>query len=171
MSLHGDLLEQAKHLAKKETKRPKQASLRRAVSAAYYALFHHLIDASSRFAVRGGNREALRNAVTRAFDHGEMKKAAGSFAGGGLPALLHPTVPTPPGVPAELKRLAQAFVELQQARHEADYDLTRAFTRRDALDFVDRTEQAFKDWRTVEGTPAGDAFLIALLLRSKLDRR
>ena len=69
------------------------------------------------------------------------------------------------------KRLAHAFVELQQARHEADYDLTRAFTRRDALDFVDRTEQAFKDWRTVEGTPAGDAFLIALLLRSKLDRR
>ena len=43
--------------------------------------------------------------------------------------------------------------------------------KRLALDFVDRTEQAFKDWRTVEGTPVGDAFLSALLLRSKLDRR
>jgi hypothetical protein len=33
-----DLLEQAKHLANREKKRPRQASLRRAVSTAYYAL-------------------------------------------------------------------------------------------------------------------------------------
>lgn len=171
MSLHRDLLDQAKHLAKRETKRPKQASLRRAVSAAYYALFHRLIDAASRFTIRGGNREALRFVITRAFDHGEMKKAATSFSSGSLPVLLLPTVAHPPGVPAELRRLAQAFVELQQARHEADYDLTRAFTRRDALDFVDRAEQAFADWRTVDGTAAADAFLVALLFRSKLDRR
>jgi uncharacterized protein (UPF0332 family) len=37
------LLEQAKHLANREKKRPRQASLRRAVSTAYYALFHLLI--------------------------------------------------------------------------------------------------------------------------------
>src|SRR5712692_5365690 len=38
-----DLLEQARHLANREKKRPRQASLRRAVSTAYYALFHLLI--------------------------------------------------------------------------------------------------------------------------------
>ena len=38
MSLHQDLLAQARHLLRKEPRRPKQASLRRAVSAAYYAL-------------------------------------------------------------------------------------------------------------------------------------
>jgi len=38
-----DLLEQAKHLANREPKRPEQASLRRAVSTAYYALFHLLV--------------------------------------------------------------------------------------------------------------------------------
>jgi uncharacterized protein (UPF0332 family) len=38
-----DLLEQALHLAKREKKKPRQASLRRAVSTAYYALFHLLI--------------------------------------------------------------------------------------------------------------------------------
>jgi len=37
MSLHADLLAQAEYLAKKEPKRPRQASLRRAISAAYYA--------------------------------------------------------------------------------------------------------------------------------------
>jgi hypothetical protein len=34
MGLHEDLLDQAEHLAGKERKKPKQASLRRAVSAA-----------------------------------------------------------------------------------------------------------------------------------------
>jgi len=39
MSLHADLLDQAEHLAQLDQRRPKQASLRRAVSSAYYALF------------------------------------------------------------------------------------------------------------------------------------
>jgi hypothetical protein len=38
MSFADDLLEQAYHLANRESKKPKQASLRRAVSTAYYAL-------------------------------------------------------------------------------------------------------------------------------------
>lgn len=48
MTLHHDLLEQAEHLAKRETKKPKQASLRRAVSSAYYALFHLLVSDGAR---------------------------------------------------------------------------------------------------------------------------
>lgn len=168
MSLHRDLLDQAGHLAKREPKRPKQASLRRAVSAGYYALFHMLIDAGSRFVVRGNNRTALRHAVTRAFDHGEMKKAANSFAGGTLPKVLRGAVSGT--VPAELQRVCEAFVELQQARHEADYDRTRGFTRSEVLELVGMAEQAFRDWSVVSGSEAADAFLVALLLRSKLDR-
>jgi uncharacterized protein (UPF0332 family) len=43
-SFADDLLQQAYHLARKERLNPRQASLRRAVSTAYYALFHLLID-------------------------------------------------------------------------------------------------------------------------------
>ena len=43
MTLASDLLAQAKHLAGRERGRPRQASLRRAASAAYYALFHLLL--------------------------------------------------------------------------------------------------------------------------------
>lgn len=168
MTLHRDLLDQAGHLAKREPKRPKQASLRRAVSAAYYAVFHMLIDASSRFVVRGNDRASLRFAVTRAFDHGEMKSAANTFKGGTLPSVLQGAVNG--AIQSELKRRCENFIELQQARHEADYDLTRAFTRREVLDLVSMAEQAFRDWSTVAGTQAGDAFLVALLLRKKLDR-
>ncbi|MFH1469627.1 MAG: hypothetical protein ABIO70_34900 [Pseudomonadota bacterium] len=168
MSLHQDLLDQAGHLVKREPKRPKQASLRRAVSAAYYAVFHMLIDAASRFVVRGSNRPELRRAVTRAFDHGEMKSAANSFKGGTLPSVLQGAVPGP--IPLELRRLCVTFIDLQQTRHEADYDLTRVFGRREAQDLVTKAEQAFQDWSKVAGTHAADAFLVALLLRKKLER-
>lgn len=44
MPFPDDLLEQAYDLAQKEATDPKQASLRRAVSTAYYALFHLLVE-------------------------------------------------------------------------------------------------------------------------------
>ena len=48
MALSNDLLEQALHLATRESKRPRQASLRRAISSAYYGLFHLLIGEATR---------------------------------------------------------------------------------------------------------------------------
>jgi uncharacterized protein (UPF0332 family) len=168
VSLHGDLLDQARHLARREPKKPKQASLRRAVSAAYYAVFHLLIDAASRFTVRGSGRTQLRLAVSRAFDHGEMKSAASSFANGNLPSVLQSVVPN--GTPPALERVCEAFIDLQQARHEADYDLMRTFTRREVQDVVERAERAFEDWKSVAGSSAADAYLVALLLRKRLNR-
>ncbi len=167
MSLHQDLLSQAEDLAKRESKRPKQASLRRSVSSAYYAVFHLLIDAASRFVIRG-DRVSLRHTVARSFDHGEMKHAANTFRSGTLPSVLLRAVPEP--IPVELKRLCRNFIDLQQARHEADYDLARTFTRRDALELTRRAHQSFQAWQTVAGSQAGEAFLVALLLRRKLER-
>ena len=46
--MHDELLEQARRLALLDRRRPKQANLRRAVSAAYYSLFHFLVDESCR---------------------------------------------------------------------------------------------------------------------------
>lgn len=43
MAFAADLLDQAQHLAQREPKRPKLASLRRSISTAYYALVHLLI--------------------------------------------------------------------------------------------------------------------------------
>ena len=43
MTVHDDLLAQALHLASKEPRRPRQASLRRSVSASYYAVYHLLV--------------------------------------------------------------------------------------------------------------------------------
>ena len=66
MSLHADLLRQARQLALKEPRRPSQASLRRAISASYYALFHLLIDEVTRRMFSGRDRAALRGCLGRA---------------------------------------------------------------------------------------------------------
>jgi hypothetical protein len=98
-----DLLQLANDLAKPTD--PNQASLRRAVSTAYYALFHLLIDeAVSKWAV-----ERQRSILARTFDHGKMRGVCDdvlkSFKGG--------------AVPPELNTVALNFIQLQQHRHTA----------------------------------------------------
>jgi len=78
MGLAEDLLLQADHLATYEGGNPSQASLRRAVSTAYYALFHLLIeDAAQRWQ---GSPEA-HTGLQRAFSHGPMKNTSIRFGG------------------------------------------------------------------------------------------
>jgi hypothetical protein len=71
MGLAEDLLQQAWYLAKKERKTPRQASLRRAVSTAYYALFHFLVDE----AVGKWDIARQRSVLARPFEHGKMNKS------------------------------------------------------------------------------------------------
>lgn len=162
MSLQKDLLSQARQLATRERKKPKQASLRRAISAAYYALFHLLVAEATARLVTGGDRAALRATLGRAFAHGNMNEAAKSFAknpASGKVALSLGKLK----LQADLISVATAFVELQQARHEADYDTGRRFTRQECLDLVKQAEQSFVDWQKVRQTLQADTFLVALL--------
>ena len=150
--------------------KPKQETLRRAISTAYYALFNLLLDGGCR---QVATAPSLRDLVRRGFGHGEMKKVARVFQGGTLPkhvAQVFEAAKRTPDVPAELRRVAKAFVGLQEARHEADYDPTRPTpnTRKEADDWIALAEAAFADWETVRGRPldalAVEVFLTGLLL-------
>ena len=118
MALPKDLLDQAVRLLSHDEKRPKQASLRRSVATAYYALFHLLVAESlRRMAPTLPKNIGLQ--MQRAFEHNTMKNICRSFAGGTLPdSIIH--LQTGPIEPA-LRRIAKNFVELQEARHAADY--------------------------------------------------
>lgn len=166
MSLPTELLDQDRHLITKEPRRPRQASLRRGVSAAYYALFHKLTEASAKFLVAGigSGRHALRQALRRNYVHGEMKTVSKSFAGGMPPRLWQEAAGT---ISAELREVAETFVELQEARHEADYDHARGWTRQEAIDLVQRAEQAFEAWGRAQTGRDATAYLVALLARSR----
>jgi hypothetical protein len=163
MAYHDDLLQQARALFDSEQGpgRPKQATLRRAVSTAYYALFHLLVnEATGRMPLRGNLR--YRRAVGRAFNHGEMKKTSEGFAGGRPSPALGPVV-----IPQELVNVAQAFVDLQEERHRADYDLNHRFTKTSTQVRLQQAEAAFVDWESVSDQDSAVLFLTLLPL-SKL---
>ncbi len=146
MSLHNELLRQARHLATKESRRPLQASLRRAVSAAYYALFHLLVDEAVCRMV-SARRYALRDCLRRAFAHSNMRTVAQQFAGTSVAPRLSPGLQGQSLQP-DLVKVARAFVDLQEARHEADYNTAWRATRPGALGLIEQTEEAFGCWHT-----------------------
>jgi hypothetical protein len=70
-------------------------------------------------------------------------------------------------VPQELKSVAQTFVQAQELRHDADYNLARRITKDDAQACRLEVEQAIKDWKTVKNTPAAKLFLAACLAKAQ----
>jgi hypothetical protein len=161
MPLPKDLLDQAARLLSHEKKKPKQASLRRAVSTAYYALFHLLVSAATRRMAPNSPRN-LGLQMQRAFEHGAMKEVCKSFAGGTLPPFVrHLQIGQ---IEPALRKVAKAFVDLQEERHFADYDLILTFTKQAAADDIDKAIDAFAAWETVSALPNSNLFLTALAL-------
>ena len=81
VALAEDLLEQARHLANRERRRPKQASLRRSLSTTYYSLFHLFVQS----AITNWRGEAQRIDLARGFEHRTMRRASKRFYG--MPSL------------------------------------------------------------------------------------
>jgi hypothetical protein len=168
MSLADDLLELAKKSVNYNRSDVLDARLRRSVSTGYYALFHLLLEHG---AARIVGHPGLRQLVSRAYVHGDMYRAAKAFrsGAGGLPSLLiAPFGAVAPAVPREIIDVATAFVDLQEARHEADYNLAKTFSRAEARRLVFQVGKAFTDWRAVVAMPLHgeicDLFLATLLL-------
>ena len=147
-----DLLSQANFLLQLDMRRPKQANLRRAVSAAYYALFHFLIEESTLLTVGTANTaKSLRQLVGRGFSHTAMRSASTEMGKSTPIDLLKSFWPHyAVASSVELQKLARAFVILQQERHRADYDLSRPFTRSEAEKLVEQTHDAFDNWNTLK---------------------
>ena len=178
MTLARDLLEQAAHLAAREGKRPRQASLRRAVSAAYYALFH-LLTAEGARQVSPAKPEGLRSLTQRAYNHGDMRQVClgflasqkaflrhGALAPNASPAHRFLAFPLEPG----LSRVIETFLTLQEERHDADYNLNMHWNRADALNHVRAAREAFAAWSAIRDTPNATVFLSALLLQRQWGR-
>ena len=62
------------------------------------------------------------------------------------------------------------FIQLQQARHTADYDIGFVHDRITARLHLGEAEAAAAAWRRVRDQNYAQVFLVALLLGNKLDR-
>ena len=148
------LLDQALLLAKIDKTRPRQASLRRAISTAYYALFHFLTIAGS----ENWKKPRQRAALARAFDHRKMKVACGRTSGRQSPH-------SDSASGKHLRNVARTFVDLQELRHEADYDNSRVWTRTEVLEDIKLVRLAFASWHAIERETTAEDFLLQLLIQ------
>jgi uncharacterized protein (UPF0332 family) len=172
MSQHADLLAQAVSLAKMDVKRPKQANLRRAISSAYYAVFHLLVDEACRAQIGGLHRQApFRHVLGRAFAHGVMKEACKSFGGGALKKGVAKGLPVGFAIPSEIRELASAFVDLQDHRHLADYDLTERFKRSDVLLLIAQVRRHIESFKNLAPSNEKQFFLACLWAWKELANR
>lgn len=152
MSHSTDLLEQAVALRDLDPRRPKQANLRRAISSAYYAVFHQLIEDAVALLLPARLAE-LRVQVGRKFVHSTMKKVAQAAA----------KLPN-----KNLATVGSSFIALQDARHEADYDFSRSFTKWEATEYIEKAREAMKHWEAARTTAEGEQCMVELLL-NRLD--
>ena len=167
MALAEDLLAQALHLANLDKGKPRQANLRRAVSAAYYSVFHLLVaDAGERFSPR--SPAGLSARVGRSLAHSEMKQVCRAVAEQHSSSIFLTLLPD--GFGPEVRRVANAFTFLQARRHEADYDLVISYSRLKTLEIIDRAAGAFSAWKPVRNTDEANVFLAALLFGARWAR-
>jgi len=158
MALHDDLLEQAHHLATRERTKPRQASLRRAVSTAYYAIFHLLITET----VCKWKIGAQRSQLARIFEHARMNSASERVLKQGTQSSGES-----PNVVAHLKRVATAFRRLYDNRQSADYDTSTQWSRTDVVELVDLAQGAFASMKAIRHEPIVHDYLLSLFVRER----
>ncbi len=160
MALADELLELAQDIAKLHVANPRQASLRRAVSTAYYAIFHLLISE----ATLNWARPELRPALGRLFDHGPMNTASTNKVAD-LDTHFKGDPPQGPerNVAEHLRRVAIAFSQAQQRRIDADYNTAKEVTDTDMIDQIETVRDAFKRWNLIRDEGIAQAYLLSML--------
>ena len=154
-----DLLELAEQLANLEPADPRQACLRRAVSTAYYALFHLLISE----ATLNWGRAELRAELGRVFGHGKMKTASVEKR-----SELEAHFKKNPVASGELRCQASAYggAHLYSSAASAGGGGLRYRERVDADGYVTQIEAvagAFESWKAIREEPVAQAYLVSLL--------
>ena len=195
MTLSDDLLGQARLLAEADERgRPKQVNLRRALSSAYYALFHGVTAEAARLAIPSASPAALHEAFARAFGHSGMKdacltlQAAGDkqaairdwdagvpearFTGKGkekdrpVPNASRVKLAAACGTDRSpaLLLFCDAFLAAHKLREQADHSTTSRFSRRRVDALIESVDRGLAAVRSLQPT---EAAALHLLLRTR----
>ena len=130
-----DLMATVRDLAELDPRRSAQANLRRAVSTAYFAVFHSLACNAANLLI-GGHRGEAWHQVYRALEHGSARSACRN-----KDALQK--------FPHGIRVFAETFVALQDMRHRADYALDALFDKLGTLNAIDEAENSIREFEQV----------------------
>jgi uncharacterized protein (UPF0332 family) len=134
--------------------------IRRAISAVYYALFHHVCRHFSHVVVRNSDVTYTRAWLQtyRYLDHKPARDQCEKIERSNETQKL--------GFPAEILRFATVFKEMQQRRLNADYNPAAQMTSLDAYSWVLAAEQAIADFENASPEHQR-AFVLFVCLKPK----
>jgi len=136
--------------------------LRRAVSTAYYAVFHKILHAAAlRFMGPGQEKAAGYAILYRSFDHRHMKMVCEALQVSTLKDKFKYHLRRN-NVSQEMRNFAGIFPDLQDARHLADYDPAVEFLPSDVSSLIDAAELAMAAFD--RATPEEQADVLALMM-------
>ncbi len=169
------LLTHARRLADPARPPTDDVDLRRATSAAYYAVFHDLTDRAARHLI-GSATDGDRNRIRRVWTHGEIAVVAQLAVDRANTLAENPTAPLPRaagfGGPLvdltasdpDLVETLRLFIELRNEREQADYDHDAHFARGAVSSTCDDASRAREGLR--RANPASrEAFFTLLTVR------
>ena len=151
-----DLIETARDLAEFGPRRLTQANLRRAVSTAYFAVFHALARTAADTLISNKSSAAWHQAY-RALEHGsatrtcQNKKEMQQF-------------------PLAIQEFATSFVALQSERQLADYALEERYYKRRTLSLIASAERAIDNLESAGKQDRSD-FVARMLFKRRPSRR
>jgi hypothetical protein len=135
-----------------------QTHLKRAVSTAYYAMFHAVCSSAAELLPGAAGESATSAAWLQAYRGPEHTHVRNQCRNVSIIALY----------PPEIREFAQTFVEIQGRRNQADYNPLSNFSFSDADRIINRAELAINQLSSTPET-VRRAFAITILLRNRAD--
>ena len=146
------LLDQAEMLIASTGGTARQVDLRRAISSAYYALFHAVAtEAADDFVGRTHRQTPRYRLVYRSIEHKSLLRLCEDIVKTKLPERYADYEPSG-GFGPDLQALADAFVDLQEKRHLADYDPLFRVTKLEAVLAVETGRTALARFKNANRT-------------------
>lgn len=141
-----------------------QADFRRAISTAYYALFHFCLTAAADMVLGSHSRASTGySLVYRSVDHARLRTLCKQLSGS---APQHDVAITPDGGFGKMADFARLAGNLQEQRSFADYDPSKSYTANEALICISDAREAIL-WFGSCTAEQQDAFLTMLLFRAR----
>jgi hypothetical protein len=110
----------------------------------------------------------LRARASRAIQHADIKEICKAFQGPTAPARLKALLPHP--LSPQLRAISKTFVDLQEERHAADYDVSLKLSQSAVLSSVANAENVFSQWAVIRNSDEANVFLAALVFGKRWDR-
>lgn len=140
------------------------------MSAAYYAVFHHMIAVATEHLLPSTGATTERLLLSRNFQHGAMLRVCERVGGTStLPKATGWAVSNLRNNP-DLVDATGTFADLQQARHQADYDHLASFTKPGVLALIDLAKDAIRKLTNLQGSPDLALFVTLLTLETQTGR-